>query len=108
MRFAFNLLLQLNKAAESDGFFCVISILATEKENCIFIDNLALKKNYGLQSCLNYAATMSSFAAKELAAANPKTSFIHNELGLVKTNLVSGLGLGLKVVFGALMFVATL
>ena len=107
MRFTFNLLPQLNEAAESGGLSRVISVLAAGKENSIFLDDLALKKNYGLRSCLNHAATMNSFAAEELAAANPRTSFIHNEPGLVKTNLARGLGPVLKVVSGALMFVAT-
>ena len=98
MRFAFNLLPQLNQAAESGGLSRVISVLAAGKENNIYLDDLALKKNYGLRSCLNHAATMNSFAAEELAAANPRTSFIHSEPGFVKTNLARGLGPVLKVV----------
>ena len=49
---------------------------------------------------------MNSFAAEELAAANPRTSFIHSEPGLVNTNLARGLGPVLKVVSDAFMFVA--
>lgn len=107
MRFAFNLLPQLTQAAESGGLSRVVSVLAAGMENNIFLDDLALKKHYGLRSCLNHAATMNSFAAEELAAANPRTSFIHSEPGFVKTNLARGLGPVLKVVSEAFMFVAT-
>lgn len=108
MRFAFNLLPQLNQAAESGGLSRVVSVLAAGKENNIFLDDLALKKNYGMRSCLNHAATMNSFAAEELAAANPRTTFIHSEPGLVRgTHLARGLGPILQAVSDAFMFVLT-
>lgn len=106
IRFAFNLLPQLTQAAESGGLSRVVSVLAAGKENNIFLDDLALKKNYGLRSCLNHSATMNSFAAEELAAANPKTSFIHSDPGFVKTNIARGFGPILKVVAEAFMFFA--
>lgn len=106
MRFAFNLLPQLNQAAESGGLSRVISVLSAGMENKIFLDDLALKKDYGLRSCLNHAVTMNSFAAEELAAANPRTTFIYSEPGFVRTNLARGLGPVLKVVSEAFMFVA--
>lgn len=107
MRFAFNLLPQLNQAAKSGGLSRVVSVLAAGKENNIFLDDLALKKNYGLRSCLNHAATMNSFAAEELAAANPGTTFIHSEPGFVKTNIAKGLGPLLNAVADVFMFVIT-
>lgn len=106
MRFAFNLLPQLTQAADSGGLARVVSVLAAGKENKIFLDDLALKKNYGLRSCLNHSATMNSFAVEELAAANPRISFIHSEPGTVKTNIGKGLGPVLKVMWDAFLFVA--
>ena len=106
MRFAFNLLPQLTQAAESGGLSRVVSVLAAGKENNIFLDDLALKKNYGLRSCMNHSATMNSFAAEELAAANPRISFIHSDPRLVKTNIAKGLGPVLKLLTDAAFFVA--
>lgn len=107
MRFAFNLLPQLNQAAKSGGLSRVISVLSAGMENNIYLDDLALKKSYGMRSCLNHAVTMNSFAAEELAAANPRTTFIHSEPGAVKTNLARGLGPLLKAASEAFMFVIT-
>ena len=106
MRFAFNFLPQLNLAVKSGNLSRVISVLAAGKENNIFLDDLALKKNYSLRSCLNHAVTINSFAAKELAEANPRTSFIYSKPGFVKTNFARGFGPVLKVVSKAFMFVA--
>lgn len=53
---------------------------------------------------MNHSATMDSFAAEELAAANPRTSFIHSDPGLVRTNISRGFGPVLKVVADAFLF----
>lgn len=49
---------------------------------------------------------MNFFASEELAAANPRTNFIHCKPGFVKTNLARELGPILKVVLEVFMFVA--
>lgn len=106
MRFAFNLLPQLTHAAESGGLSRVVSVLAAGKENNIFLDDLALQKNFNFRSCMNHSATMNSFAAEELAAANPRTSFIHSDPSFVKTNISRDFGPVVKVVADAFLFFA--
>lgn len=51
---------------------------------------------------------MHSFAAEELAKANPKTSFIHSSPGIVKTQIAAGLGPVLHIALNALMAVIKL
>ncbi|MCJ1342928.1 hypothetical protein MMC31_001117, partial [Peltigera leucophlebia] len=48
---------------------------------------------------------MNSFAAEELAKANPKTSFIHSSPGIVKTQIVAGIGPVLHIALNVLMAV---
>lgn len=97
MRFAVNLLPQLTRAANAGRLSRVVSVLSAGSENNIFLDDLALKQHYSLRSCINHGSTMNSFAAEELAAANPGTSFIHAHPGIVKTNIAQGFGTVLKV-----------
>ena len=97
MRFAVNLLPQLTHAASSGWLSRVVSVLSAGSESNIFLDDLALKKHYGLRSCINHGSTMNSFAAEELAAANRGTSFVHAHPGIVKTNIAQGFGTVLKV-----------
>ena len=106
MRFAVNLLPQLTHAANSGGLSRVVSVLSAGSESNIFLDDLALKKHYSLRKCVDHGSTMNSFAAEELAAANPGTSFIHAHPGIVKTNIAQGFGPVLKIAVDVFMTLA--
>ena len=64
----------------------------------MYLDDKSLKNNYNIMTCLNHATTMNSFAAEELAKANPGTTFIHAYPGLVKTNIAQGFGPTLRFI----------
>ncbi|MCJ1382097.1 hypothetical protein MMC17_005209 [Xylographa soralifera] len=96
IRFATNLLPQLINASKSGGLSRVISVLAAGREGNLVLDDLSLKTHYSLSSCATQACTMNSFAAEELATANPGTTFIHAYPGIVKTNIGRGLGSVMK------------
>lgn len=105
MRFVHQLLPELNKASSSGGLSSVISVLGAGSEGKIHLDDLALKKNYGVLNVLKHATTMNSFAAEELAKANPGTSFIHAYPGMVKTNIAQGFGPTMRFIMSGAMTV---
>jgi hypothetical protein len=91
MRFAYNLLPQLTAASKVGGLSRVNSVLAAGMEAKVDLNDLSLKSNYSLMSCARHAQTMNSFAAEELAAATPGTTFIHAYPRFVKTGLAKNI-----------------
>ena len=73
MAVSYKLLPQLTKAGDNGGLSRVVSVLAAGRESNIYVDDLALQKNYSMRTCMNHSATMNSFAAEVLAKTNPKT-----------------------------------
>lgn len=69
------------------------------------IDDMSLKNNYSMLNCLKHATTMNSFAAEELAKANPGTSFIHTYPGVVNTNIAQGFGPVMRTIMSGAMTV---
>lgn len=104
-RFAYKLLPQLTKAGDNGGLSRVVSVLAAGRESNIYVDDLALQKNYSMRTCMKHSATMNSLAAEELAKTNPKTSFIHSSPGIVKTQLAAGFGPVLHIALNVFMTV---
>lgn len=68
---------------------------------------MSLKKHYGVWNCLKHATTMNTFAAEELAKANPGTSFVHSYPGTVKTNITQGFGPIMRPIMNAVMVLGT-
>ncbi|KAL1963463.1 hypothetical protein VTN77DRAFT_8364 [Rasamsonia byssochlamydoides] len=98
MRFVHNLLPLLTAAAAAGNsnsnngtktnLSRVITVLSTGDEGRLFLDDLSLKSHYSLANAATHAITMSSLAVSELAAAHPRTTFIHAFPGVVQTNLM--------------------
>ncbi|KAF2502941.1 NAD(P)-binding protein [Lophium mytilinum] len=105
-RFAQNLLPQLTAAATSDPLSRVVSVLDPMIRSNLVLDDLSLKTHFSLSNCAAHACGFSDFAAEELAAANPNTSFIHAYPGLVNTGLANTFGPILRV--GATILMAAL
>ncbi|OKL60856.1 hypothetical protein UA08_03299 [Talaromyces atroroseus] len=109
IRFIQNLLPTLNQAAAaSPGSFArVISVLGAGHEGKL-VDgdkDLDLQKNYSLSNAANHSITMTSLSMIQLAAANPRISFIHSAPGGVNTNFAREFHPLTKYLFNALFFV---
>ncbi|KAJ5143517.1 uncharacterized protein N7515_002304 [Penicillium bovifimosum] len=115
MRFLYNLLPQLTKAANAEdaapgkqrNLSTVLSVLDARGNSSLILNDLSLKDNYTLRNCANHAITMTSLSMEELAAAYPSTSFVHAYPGIVKTSLVRDRGFLMKTAMNAMMVLLT-
>lgn len=91
MRFINNLMPQLTTASRAGEISRCISVLAAGAEGEVRLDDLELKHNFTLHSCLAHCAVMTDFAVEELAKKYPGTSFSHSYPGTVKTGIANQL-----------------
>jgi hypothetical protein len=91
-RFVQNLLPQLTAAAQAGSLSRSVSVLAAGKEDEMILDDLSLKTHYSGRNALKHAATMNSLMASHLAGLHPGTSFVHMSPGVVKTNMLTNMG----------------
>ena len=93
MRFAQNLLPQLNNAAkEPNSVARVLSVLGAGNEGKLIEDDLELKRNYSLMNSAAHSTTMTGLAFEHLAKENPNISFLHCFPGGVNTNVAKRMG----------------
>ena len=71
----------------------VLSVLSGGAcEGPVNIEDLQLKTNYGLMSCVRHSGTMNTLQLQNLAAKYANVSFVHTQPGGVDTNIGQGLG----------------
>lgn len=97
---------QLTVASDAKELSRVLTVLAAGSEADIDLDDLDLKKNYTLHSCLSHCVMMSDFMMEELAKRYTQTAFSHSYPGTVKTGIVNSLSgpirLGVKVLYAVM------
>nr|OQO18867.1 hypothetical protein B0A51_14533 [Rachicladosporium sp. CCFEE 5018]OQO25552.1 hypothetical protein B0A51_06871 [Rachicladosporium sp. CCFEE 5018] len=91
IRFTLNLMPCLTAAAEAGELSRVNTILAAGSEGKVNVQDLDLKKNFGLHTALAHCTVMSDFMVEELAKRYPGTTFMHSYPGTVKTGIANEL-----------------
>jgi len=87
----FRLLPLLERAAEQGEEARVMTVLACARGGPVPVDDLDLKKRYGLKAAATVASTYNDLMVEEFAHRSPKVSFMHAYPGMVDTNIASGL-----------------
>ena len=109
MRFATNLMPQLNAAADSSpGLSRVVSVLSAGNEGKLIEDDLSLRTHFLLRQCLVHSTTMTALSFETLATKNPRTSFVHSFPGGVRSGQVKNMGSVFALVERLLMPLASL
>ncbi|KAH7096645.1 NAD(P)-binding protein [Auriculariales sp. MPI-PUGE-AT-0066] len=96
-KFARDLAGLVESAAEKGEPARVMSVYDSKRGGPIFLDDMALEKNYSLSNAANVGITYNNAALVELAKRHPTVSFIHAYPGIVKTNITSGLPLAVRL-----------
>ncbi|MCJ1299225.1 hypothetical protein MMC08_002017 [Hypocenomyce scalaris] len=101
-----DLLLPLLQAAAAKGQLArVVSVIAAGREGPIALDDLELRHNFSLNTCMKHSIVMTDFAFEELAKKeeNKGVSFVHAFPGWVKTGFGKDAGalvkIGVKVLY---------
>ncbi|KAK6439418.1 hypothetical protein LTR95_004366 [Oleoguttula sp. CCFEE 5521] len=91
IRFALNLMPCLTAAAEAGELSRVNTVLAAGSEGKVNIEDLDLKRKFGLHAALAHCTVMSDFMVEELAKRYPGTTFMHSYPGTAKTGIANEL-----------------
>ncbi|TKA73808.1 hypothetical protein B0A55_05534 [Friedmanniomyces simplex] len=91
IRFAFNLIANVEEAAKQNELARVITVLAAGSEGDVRMDDLELKRNFTLHACLAHCVMMTDFMVEQLAERHPSVSFSHSYPGTVKTGIANQL-----------------
>ncbi|KAK5116188.1 hypothetical protein LTR62_008514 [Meristemomyces frigidus] len=106
IRTTFNLLPNLERAAEQGELARVITVLAAGSEGDVRTEDLDLKHNFTLLACLAHCVVMTDFMLEQLAARHPSVSFSHSYPGTVKTGIANQLNgparLAIKVLYAVM------
>ena len=90
-RFISNLMPQLTAAAKNGELSRVNSVLAAGSEGKVRFEDLQLKHNFTLHTCLAHCVMMTDFIMEEYARRYPDTAFFHSYPGTVKTGIAQQL-----------------
>ncbi|KAK5737698.1 hypothetical protein LTR17_006560 [Elasticomyces elasticus] len=91
IRWAFNLMENVEEAAKQGELARIISVLAAGSEGDVRMDDLELKHNFTLHACLAHCVMMTDFMVEQLAERHPTVSFFHSYPGTVKTGIANQL-----------------
>lgn len=82
---------KLDKAVEKGEEARVMTVLAAGQNGSIDLNDLGLKKDYGMKRKADAATTYNDLAVEEFAKRHPKMAFTHAYPGLVNTNILHNL-----------------
>lgn len=91
IRWATNLIPQLNAATKAGELSRVLTVLAAGSEGEINLNDLDLRHGFSLHACMAHCVVMTDFMMEELAKRHPGISFIHSYPGSVKTGIANEL-----------------
>ncbi|KAI5890555.1 NAD(P)-binding protein [Schizophyllum commune H4-8] len=94
-KFVYELQEALAKAAAAGEPAKVLTVLAAGAGGPIELDDLGLKKNYGLIHTSKSQATYTDLMVEKFAELHPEVSFVHAYPGIVKTDLLSNASSGM-------------
>lgn len=97
---------QLEKAVDEGEEARVMSVLAAGYGGHIYLDDLALKDNFGLKAAADGATTYNDLMVESFSLEHPRIGFFHIAPGAVATSLAEGLPWYARIplkVFGGLI-----